>query len=160
MNYRTVQACSLLILAVIDLSCNRTPKPESAVVAPEQPLVIRTTQSPTDGDSREPDLYATYDGRVMLSWVEKVTEKRYALRSATLDGNGWGEARTVSQGENWFVNWADFPSVIALKNGTLALVYRSQVLRKGLGPFLSGRAQFHFMTDKCHKVKLAYYRNQ
>lgn len=37
-----------------------------------------------------------------------------------LDQNGWGESRTVSQGENWFVNWADFPSVASLRNGTLA----------------------------------------
>jgi hypothetical protein len=120
MNSRTVHVCSLLMFVIINLSCNRAPRSESTPAAPEQALVIRTTQSPTDGDSREPDLYATHDGRIMLSWVEKVTEKRYALRLATLDGNGWSEAQTVSQGENWFVNWADFPSLIVLKNGTLA----------------------------------------
>jgi hypothetical protein len=37
-----------------------------------------------------------------------------------LDRNGWSEAQTVAQGENWFVNWADFPSVINLKDGSLA----------------------------------------
>lgn len=120
MNYRTVQVRSFLILALIGLSCNRTPKPESAVAVSEPALVIRTTQSPAEGDSREPDLHATDDGRVILSWVEKVTDKRYALRFAMLDGTGWSEARTVSQGENWFINWADFPSLIALRNGTLA----------------------------------------
>jgi hypothetical protein len=36
-----------------------------------------------------------------------------------LDRNGWSEAQTVSQGENWFVNWADFPSVVDLKDGSL-----------------------------------------
>ena len=120
MSYRTVHFCSFLILAVINLSCYRTPKPDPAVAASEPALVIRTTQSPTEGDSREPDLYATHDGRVILSWVEKVSDKRYALRLAMLDGNGWSEARTVSQGDNWFVNWADFPSVASLRNGTLA----------------------------------------
>jgi hypothetical protein len=83
-------------------------------------LIIRPTQSPTDGDSREPELTATQDGRIILSWVEKVGDKRYALRAALLDRNGWSEARTVSEGENWFVNWADFPSVIALNDGSLA----------------------------------------
>lgn len=120
MKYRTAHVCSFLILAVINLSCNRVLNSEPVAVVPEQALVIRTTQSPTDGDSREPDLYATHDGRVILSWVEKVTDKRYALRFAILDENGLSEARTVSQGENWFVNWADFPSVASLKNGTLA----------------------------------------
>jgi len=120
MSYRTVHFCLFLILAAINLSCTRTPKPGSAVAASEPALVIRTTQSPTEGDSREPDLYATHDGRVILSWVEKVTDKTHALRFAMLDGNGWSEARTVSQGDNWFINWADFPSLIALRNGTLA----------------------------------------
>ncbi len=50
-------------------------------------------------------------------------EKRYALRMATRDQAGWNDPRTVAQGENWFVNWADFPSVIALKDGSLAVVY-------------------------------------
>jgi len=83
-------------------------------------LTIRATDSPTEGDSREPELNATHDGRIILSWVEKTSAKRYALRTSTRDGNGWSEVRTVAQGENWFVNWADFPSVVALRDGSLA----------------------------------------
>ena len=83
-------------------------------------LVIRATQSPTEGDSREPELTSTPDGRVILSWVEKVGEKQYALRTAVRDGTAWSEPRTVAAGENWFVNWADFPSVVALRDGSLA----------------------------------------
>jgi hypothetical protein len=52
--------------------------------------------------------------------VEKTGEKRYALRTSTRDANGWSAARTVAEGENWFVNWADFPSVISLSDGSLA----------------------------------------
>lgn len=73
-----------------------------------------------EGDSREPDLTATPDGRIILSWVEKVDAKRYALRLSQRDGNGWSSVATVAEGENWFVNWADFPSVIALQDGSLA----------------------------------------
>ena len=122
---KPIHVFSFLLLAIINLSCNR-PISDASVsrVKPGTPaspaLVIRPTQSPTDGDSREPDLSATQDGHVILSWVEKLGEKRYALRTAMLDQKGWSEAQTVSQGENWFVNWADFPSVIALKNGALA----------------------------------------
>ena len=83
-------------------------------------LVVNATESPSGPDSREPDLFTTADGRVILSWVEKVGEKRHALRFALRDAAGWSEARTVSEGENWFVNWADFPSVIALADGSLA----------------------------------------
>ena len=84
------------------------------------PLVIRESESPTNGDSREPELNATHDGRIILSWVEKVDEERYALRAAIRDGKGWSKPNTVAQGDNWFVNWADFPSAIVLRDGSLA----------------------------------------
>jgi hypothetical protein len=94
-----------------------TPAPQAAS---GPALAVRETESPPGPDSREPDLFATADGRVILSWVEKVREKRYALRFAARDAAGWSEARTVAEGENWFVNWADFPSVIQLSDGSLA----------------------------------------
>jgi hypothetical protein len=71
-------------------------------------------------DSREPELFSTADGRVLLSWVERSGEKGHALRFAMRDAAGWSEARTAAEGDNWFVNWADFPSVIALSDGSLA----------------------------------------
>ena len=86
----------------------------------EQPLIIRPTDSPATGDAREPELTATPDGRIILSWVEKLDAKRHALRAAIRDQSGWSKPTTVAEGDNWFVNWADFPSVIALNDGTLA----------------------------------------
>jgi hypothetical protein len=86
----------------------------------DQSLKIQRTDSPAGVDSREPDLNATADGRIVMSWVEKLSEKRYALRFAIRDANKWSEVRTVSEGDNWFINWADFPSVIALSDGSLA----------------------------------------
>ncbi|HYG81994.1 MAG TPA: sialidase family protein [Pyrinomonadaceae bacterium] len=84
-------------------------------------LTIRENDSPAGTDSREPELHTTADGRrVLLSWVEKVGGKRYALRFAARDAGGWSEVRTVAEGENWFINWADFPSVIELSDGSLA----------------------------------------
>jgi hypothetical protein len=125
MNHGTV-VCALLLLVTINLSCNRSSDSTAssgesrAAVVLEPPLVIRPTDSPASGDNREPEFTATHDGRAILSWVEKVTDKKYALRMARLDRNGWSDAQTVSEGENWFVNWADFPSLIALTNDTLA----------------------------------------
>lgn len=114
---------SLIAFAVI--GCAR---PGDKSFSPQNPatsataaaLIIRETDSPADGDSREPELNATHDGRIILSWVEKIAEKRYALRAAIRESKGWSQAHTVAQGENWFVNWADFPSVIALSDGSLA----------------------------------------
>jgi hypothetical protein len=112
--------CLLVLLAIVNLNCHTRGDRASISETNPAPLVILPTQSPTDGDSREPDLTTTPDGRVILSWVEKLNDKKYALRTATLNQDGWSEARTVSEGENWFINWADFPSVVGLKVGTLA----------------------------------------
>lgn len=61
------------------------------------------------------------DGTVWLSWMEPVgTEPAVtALRVATFDAAGrrWTTARTVAQGRDWFVNWADFPAVALGENG-------------------------------------------
>src|SRR5215207_2642270 len=83
-------------------------------------LELREAVSPAGSDSREPELTASAGGRVIMSWIERVGEKRYALRFASRDAAGWSEPRTVAEGENWFVNWADFPSVIELSDGSLA----------------------------------------
>ncbi|HEX7318626.1 MAG TPA: sialidase family protein [Pyrinomonadaceae bacterium] len=82
--------------------------------------MISESQSPSGPDTREPELFATTDGRVILSWVEKTGEKQHALRFAVRDAARWSEARTAAEGDNWFVNWADFPSVVALADGSLA----------------------------------------
>src|SRR5690349_21106849 len=97
--HTTVHVFLLLLFVLINLSCNRaidsalSSKSESN---PEAALTIQPTETPADGDSREPELTATYDGRVILSWVEKVSDKGYALRLAMLDQNGWSEPRMVS----------------------------------------------------------------
>lgn len=122
---RNVRDCSLLLFGLLSIGCNpgtldSSSSQHASGSSPDQALIIRASESPTDGDSREPELNATHDGRVIISWVERIGLNRYALRTSTRNQNGWAEARTVAEGENWFVNWADFPSVIALSDGSLA----------------------------------------
>ena len=66
-----------------------------------------------------PELTVGGDGRAYLSWLE-TSGTGHALRFAVYDDSGWSVARTVAQGDNWLANWADFPSVTALGDGTLA----------------------------------------
>ena len=120
------RAAALLVLGILALSCNRSftdlssPDTSKSAPATEPALTIQASNSPAGVDSREPELSANSDGRIILSWVEKVGDKRYALRFASRDKDNWSKASTISEGENWFVNWADFPSVIALADGSLA----------------------------------------
>ena len=87
---------ALLLLATFSINCHRAP-------ATKEFLTIQKTQSPTDGDSREPELTTSPNGQIILSWVERLGEKRYALRTAILEQDQWTEPRTVAEGENWFV---------------------------------------------------------
>jgi hypothetical protein len=120
------RALALLVLGVLAFGCNRSVnnspsgKALNSTPTTQSALTIQPGNSPAGVDSREPELSATADGRIILSWVEKIGTKRYALRFASRDAGSWSTAQTVAEGENWFVNWADFPSVIALADGSLA----------------------------------------
>lgn len=65
-------------------------------------------------------LSAGADGRAHLVWIERDgTEGPHALKFARFDGTAWGTAREIARGDNWFVNWADHPSLTSLPDGTL-----------------------------------------
>ncbi len=50
-------------------------------------------------------------GDVYLSWIDPEGSQAHALRLAKWSGAGWAQVETIAQGKNWFVNWADFPSL-------------------------------------------------
>ena len=118
MRCRPLLLGTFALITFVAFGCNRT-TPQAAPSS-EVALSIEPANSPTDSDSREPELNPANDGRIILSWVEKVGDKRYALRLSLRDEKGWSDALTVAEGENWFVNWADFPSAIVLRDGSLA----------------------------------------
>ncbi|HXW04671.1 MAG TPA: hypothetical protein VD833_05525 [Vicinamibacterales bacterium] len=82
------------------------------------PLRIRPVDSPAGADSGQPQMTVSPRG-VLLSWVERAgatATLKFAERTAT----GWSPAVTVAAGTDWFVNWADIPSVLRLDDGALA----------------------------------------
>jgi hypothetical protein len=73
--------------------------------------------SPAATPGAQPQLTVSSRG-VLLSWVERAGRTatlKFAERTAT----GWTTVRTVASGDDWFVNWADVPSVLRLPNGTV-----------------------------------------
>jgi hypothetical protein len=83
-------------------------------------LSIQEIASPAGAASGGANLYTGADGRIYLTWLEKKGERAQALRFAVRDKNSWSEPQTIIEAENLLVNWADFPSMIALKDGSLA----------------------------------------
>ena len=81
---------------------------------------VRELASPAGAGSGQPNLTVSRDGKVYLSWIERLGEGKFSLRFATKEGDAWSAPRVIAEGSNWFVNWADFPSMIALPDGSLA----------------------------------------
>lgn len=81
---------------------------------------VRELPSPAGKGSGQPNLAVDAAGRVYLSWLERLEGKRFALRFAVREGAKWSEPRTIAESDNWFVNWADFPSLAVLPDGSLA----------------------------------------
>ncbi len=80
----------------------------------EAPLVM--IDSPANANSSLPRLFTNDEGETYLSWVEKIGEETTQLRYAKFEKHGWSESEVIATGDNWFVNWADFPSVVASGN--------------------------------------------
>jgi len=74
--------------------------------------------SPAGANSAQPQLSVSSRG-VLLSWVEREGPKA-SLKFSERTAKGWTPGTTVASGTDWFVNWADVPSVIRLSNGALA----------------------------------------
>ena len=82
-------------------------------------LAMDSVASPAGPGSAEPNLTVGPDGRVYMSWLEPA-DSGHALRFSVHDGSAWAPARTIVARRDFFVNWADFPSIKVLDGGRLA----------------------------------------
>lgn len=83
------------------------------------PSVVSDIGAPAADGSAEPFVFAMRDA-LMLSWLEPVTNtKEMVLRFAVYRDGQWSSPRTVVQRGDFFVNWADFPSIVEDANGVL-----------------------------------------
>jgi hypothetical protein len=67
--------------------------------------------------SGKPFLTRTESGELLATWFEPRGDHRFALRLAERRNGRWSDPVTVAERDNFFVNWADFPSVTALSGG-------------------------------------------
>jgi len=85
------------------------------VVAAAQPVRI---DPPALVESGMPYLTTAPDGALYLSWID-MENGGHSLRFAKWEGAKWSRPETIAAGKNWFVNWADFPSLAVLPDGTM-----------------------------------------
>lgn len=86
---------------------------------PASTLDVQRVAFELDRPAAQPSVVADpARARFVLSWQERDAEGCTVLRTAVLPAKGEiGEVRDVARGCDWFVNWADFPSVVVADNG-------------------------------------------
>jgi hypothetical protein len=93
---------------------------------------VRELPSPALDKSGQASLTTDRRGRVYLSWIDRTPDNLFTLRFSVREGAGWSRPRTVAEGRDWFVNWADFPALAALPDGSLAAHW---LVKSGAGTY-------------------------
>jgi len=110
------QVLSLLLIISL-FSC----KPEikkTSTSTPEiqQESVIQLLSSPVNSNSSLPRLYSN-GKEILMSWVEK-KDTITVLKYSSFSNDSWTASNEIISGNDWFVNWADYPA-IAENNGNI-----------------------------------------
>lgn len=100
------------------------PEPVGAAIALGEPIQGALT----------PHLATGPDGTVLLSVMQRDDSVTHTLRVTRLDGAAWAPLQDIAQ-RDFFVNWADFPSILPLRNGELAAHWLE---REGAGTYSYG----------------------
>jgi hypothetical protein len=78
--------------------------------------------SPAGDSCAEPYLFTDSNGIVYLSWIEKIG-KQSTLNFSSFINDKWAAASTIASGNNWFVNWADYPVICTDGNNNFIAHY-------------------------------------
>lgn len=80
---------------------------------------VREWPLPAPNGSAQPNLSLSPEGDRLLSWIERLPGGGHRMMFARQGGRGWSAPREIARGGDWFVNWADFPALQALPDGSL-----------------------------------------
>ncbi len=106
-----------LAIAAIVITATAPPSPSSNGVAVSPDVTRADRSTPAAANSAQPQLSVSNRG-VLVSWIERSGDLA-TLKFAERTASGWTTARTIASGRDWFVNWADVPSVLRLPSGAI-----------------------------------------
>lgn len=102
----------LMVFAISIISCKSEPTETVTYMAVPEGL-----------NSSKSSIYKANNGDIYLSWIENDKDTTSLLKFSTLNGTTWSAPKTIAQGNDWFVNWADFPSITSFGNSNLVAHY-------------------------------------
>jgi len=86
----------------------------------QQPVTDFVMNNPAEAGSKYPNLHKDESGVIHMSWLLGIEEDITALRYSSFKNDRWTEVKTVRVSEDFFVNWADFPSVAGYNGEVIA----------------------------------------
>ncbi len=96
----------LLISSLFLFSCTRTHE-------------IELIENPTGESSSLSRLFTDNNGSIFMSWVEQKNDTA-TLFYSEFENELWSSPTLIASSDEWFVNWADFPSLITLNGEPIA----------------------------------------
>lgn len=81
---------------------------------------VQEIEFPAGEGSSLPSLFS--GSEVLISWVSKPSDSLAVLSYARLKDGKWSSPEVITQGQNWFVNWADFPAIVENKGNLMSYI--------------------------------------
>lgn len=106
-----------LALVMLLFSCNSNKKQQ--VTKDKKPEIIQFIPFPGGTETLLPHLYSSKEA-TMLSWVKKLNDSTSQLNYSYLIDENWGQPIEIVTGQDWFVNWADYPMITVNNENVLA----------------------------------------
>ena len=116
------------MLITLLASCNSNKKQQLAEVKKTEIVQIAPFSGGT-GTSL-PHLFSNQEV-TLLSWVKKINDSTNQFNYSYLIDDKWEEPREIITGQDWFVNWADFPAITA-NNEYLLAHFLKKIIKRNL----------------------------
>ena len=81
-------------------------------------------------NNAQPNLVSS-NGTLSLSWISSLEENESVLHFSNYKDNRWTEPKNIASGNDWFVNWADFPAHAINED----LIITSYLKKSGTGTY-------------------------
>ncbi len=89
----------------------------------EERYKIDLIEAPSSLGSSLPYLVKGEDGYIYMSWVEKMDSINTVLKYSKHSNGEWSSAQLIASGDDWFVNWADYPMIAIDNQGNMLANY-------------------------------------
>lgn len=117
----------LLLLSIALFSCQKNPETKIFQLPQIQsgPII-----QAIDKDIMLPYL-TSHQGKIYISWLEQ-SEKTSRFYFGQLEQNKVQSVQLIAEGDDWFVNWADYPQIRFFEDGSILAVF---LKKSGPGTF-------------------------